>query len=100
MVIMSKGGNLIHSESVSLCANKSKRDTYQDFMPIYQQLCTSARAPGALGEKCHDIMKQRLKKLRKEVFSASVNDDQESTCVDCTSYPVISTKKLREGDTW
>ena len=67
-------------------------------MPIYQQLCKSASAPGALGETCHEIVKQGLKKLRKEVFSASVNVDQELACVDCISYSVISTKKLREGE--
>ena len=63
-------------------------------MPICQQLCKSASAPGALGKKCHDIVKQGLKKLRKKVFSANVNVDQDSACVNCTSYPVISSKKV------
>ena len=69
-------------------------DAYQEFMPIFQQMCNSASAPGELGEKRHAIMKKGLKKLRREIFSASVNVDKDSACVDCTSYPVISSKKV------
>ena len=32
------------SESFSMCAKKSNLDAYQNFMPIYQQLCKSANA--------------------------------------------------------
>ena len=40
------------SESFLLCArsSKQKRDAYQDFMPMFQQMCKSASAPGELGE--------------------------------------------------
>ena len=48
------------SEAFCVCKN-SKRDTYQDFMPIYQQLCKSTSAPGELGEKFNGIMKKGLK---------------------------------------
>ena len=83
------------SESTSsLCAKNSKRDAYQDFMPMYQQMCKSASAPGVLGEKCYEIMKEEMKNMRRKVFGASVNVDKDSACVDCTSYPVISSKKV------
>ena len=45
------------SESFLLCAkiSKQQRDAYQDFMPMFQQLCKLTSAPGELGEKCYEI---------------------------------------------
>ena len=43
--------------------------------------------------KCHEIMSRGLEKSRQEIFSASVNFDNDLACVDCTSYAVISAKK-------
>ena len=42
----------------------------------------------------YEIMKEEMKKMRRKVFGASVNVDKDSACVDCTSYPVISSKKV------
>ena len=52
------------SESFLLCAKSSKqqRDVYQNFMPMFQQICKSASAPGEQGEKCHEIMNKGLKR--------------------------------------
>ena len=54
------------SKSFLLCAKrlKQQRDAYQDFMPMFQQLCKSTSAPGELGEKCHEIMNKGLKRVR------------------------------------
>ena len=87
------------SESFLLCARslKQQRDTYQDFVPMFQQMCKLASAPGEPGEKYHEIMNKRLKRLRREIFGASVNFDKDLACVYCASHPVISSKKLRAG---
>ena len=68
-------------------------------MPMFQQMCKSASAPGELGKECHEIMSRELERLRQEIFSASVNFDKDSACVDCASHPLISSKKAASRQT-
>ena len=82
------------SFSLEVGGPRRRRDAFQDFMPMYQQLCQLASAPGEQGKKCHGIMNVELKNLRKKLYSAGVDGSKDSTCRDCASYPVISTKRV------
>ena len=84
------------SDSFSLGTGVSgrQRNAYQDYMPMYQDICKQASAPGEYGKKCHAMMNVMLKKLKQKCDSLSVDTSNNSTGLNCASYPAISTKRV------
>ena len=64
---------------------------YNDFMPMYTQMCTMADGPGDRAKECRNIMLKHLKQARKEMFSL---DAEQEDMHGMASHPKISNKKV------
>ena len=97
MVSMSRGANLIvsHFCCMGKVRSSSKMLTRTSCQYFSRFASQRVHQESYIGEKCHEIMNKGLQRLRREIFSASVNFDKDSTCVDCASYPLISSKNPR-----
>ena len=67
------------------------KSAYNDFMPMYTQLCTMADGPGDRAKECRNIMLKHLKQARKEMFSL---DAEQEDMHGMASHPKISNKKV------
>ena len=67
------------------------KSAYNDFMPMYTQLCTMADGRGERAKECRNIMLKHLKQARKEMFSL---DAEQEDMHGMASHPKISNKKV------
>ena len=82
------------SFTLSVRDSSQQRNEFQDYMPMYQDMCKLASAPGKEWKKCQAIMNVEIEKLKKILYSVSVDTSNDLTDLDCALHPRISNKRV------